>query len=670
MKRKRKGSCLGTLLKMLIILMLIIASIYGIIVFINNKKYRDFDKEVEAKAFTIDYSKFYDNSSDIQGLTVKDKIDMGLDPSDGSDTDGDGLTDKEEIEIYHTDPLKASSSGDNLPDGYKVANSLDLTKNYGTDTFVGYIGESCTNINIKDKTAENASCYIDTKDFSFNGIEAIIAYEINDYKGNIEIDFSNYITSNSNDREYKVYLITDGYKNDYTELKLNNGKVNVKIDNEYVTIALFKDIEINDNIDIGEVSSDEFIGNAAIIVYQPIKLLIDGQWITVFEVGKGSDELRGTQLSSVFTQYYGCNTEVKHYYIDKYSYKLACKIFSEIASTQAIKNMLEAKNIEYDNDMMGIMKNIMPYIFNYTTVEKGVWASLNETDTTDTSEQRPGKYITTFNVHEDAFPFPNLTTNWSNGVCAGIATVTAKTFAGDYIPIKSNNSFSMKNIHGDDDTLAYDFTEVINEDRYVKEGSRNLQTLFDKGLHDYKYYDYYDDKDLTDPLYLNEEDEQFSNMLSYYWHEYNQIDDSEGYNFWAGKAEYSQIEALKNFFEHNNEIVSVTMFKAQRGHAINAYGIEEDAYDPDVCYILTYDNNIPDGQYKGEPCNNYIKICKKHKKTFTGEDKYYYTYYYKPVEKAKSYVYTSDLTLSGGVINDVLQLHGLIFVDKNYNIIK
>ncbi len=55
--------------------------------------------------------------SDIVGMSKYDKYAMGLSIQDGSDTDGDGLTDKEEIEVYGSDPLKKSTSGDLYDDG-------------------------------------------------------------------------------------------------------------------------------------------------------------------------------------------------------------------------------------------------------------------------------------------------------------------------------------------------------------------------------------------------------------------------------------------------------------------------------------------------------------------------------------------------------------------------
>ncbi len=88
------------------------------------------------------YYLFGDVDSDGDGLTDREEIAIGTDPhnpdtdgdgiSDGDevkkyhtnplkkDTDGDGLSDYQEIFVTHTDPLKADSDGDGLTDGDEV----------------------------------------------------------------------------------------------------------------------------------------------------------------------------------------------------------------------------------------------------------------------------------------------------------------------------------------------------------------------------------------------------------------------------------------------------------------------------------------------------------------------------------------------------------------------
>ena len=60
-----------------------------------------------------------DLDSDGDGLTDKEEMLLGTDPFN-PDTDGDGLTDGEEVKIYHTDPLNPDSDFDGLSDGAEV----------------------------------------------------------------------------------------------------------------------------------------------------------------------------------------------------------------------------------------------------------------------------------------------------------------------------------------------------------------------------------------------------------------------------------------------------------------------------------------------------------------------------------------------------------------------
>lgn len=56
---------------------------------------------------------------DLDGLTKKVEKELGTDP-ENSDTDGDGLKDGDEVNIYKTNPLNADSDGDGLKDGDEV----------------------------------------------------------------------------------------------------------------------------------------------------------------------------------------------------------------------------------------------------------------------------------------------------------------------------------------------------------------------------------------------------------------------------------------------------------------------------------------------------------------------------------------------------------------------
>ncbi len=83
-----------------------------------------------------DNERLKEELSDIEGMSRYDKLQDGLDIIDDSDSDGDGLTDKEEIEVYGSDPLRSSTSGDLYSDSYKVKKGMDPLQ------YIEYEGDS------------------------------------------------------------------------------------------------------------------------------------------------------------------------------------------------------------------------------------------------------------------------------------------------------------------------------------------------------------------------------------------------------------------------------------------------------------------------------------------------------------------------------------------------
>lgn len=69
-------------------------------------------------------------------LKYTDQVPCPNEDLDTADFDGDGLSNLDEITIYHTDPLNPDTDGDGLPDGWEVANNLapnDATGINGAD---------------------------------------------------------------------------------------------------------------------------------------------------------------------------------------------------------------------------------------------------------------------------------------------------------------------------------------------------------------------------------------------------------------------------------------------------------------------------------------------------------------------------------------------------------
>ncbi len=143
-----------------------------------------------------------DTPSDIEGWSMYDKREAGLDMEEGSDTDRDGLSDKEEIEVYGSDPLKMSTTDDLYPDGYKVENGMDPLTYYEYEGEVEFPGVRVGHVKCLTATVENRYCsYIsgpydsayDNEDYLLydsrisEGQRIIGYFSVGGYVGDIEV---------------------------------------------------------------------------------------------------------------------------------------------------------------------------------------------------------------------------------------------------------------------------------------------------------------------------------------------------------------------------------------------------------------------------------------------------------------------------------------------------
>lgn len=82
---------------------------------IDKIKQEEFDQALKKIATT---------DQDFDGIPDVGEAAYKTDPA-SADTDGDGLTDWQEISIYKTDPLKADTDGDTFADGYEVRHGFN-----------------------------------------------------------------------------------------------------------------------------------------------------------------------------------------------------------------------------------------------------------------------------------------------------------------------------------------------------------------------------------------------------------------------------------------------------------------------------------------------------------------------------------------------------------------
>lgn len=80
--------------------------------------------EVRQQEFNNAIKKVSASDQDLDGISDSDEAKYKTSVT-SADTDGDGLTDYQEIFNFKTDPLKADTDGDGLADGYEARRGKD-----------------------------------------------------------------------------------------------------------------------------------------------------------------------------------------------------------------------------------------------------------------------------------------------------------------------------------------------------------------------------------------------------------------------------------------------------------------------------------------------------------------------------------------------------------------
>jgi len=91
------------------------------------------DNVVGVATITITWPPNSTEDSDGDGLFDREEAEVYHTDYLNPDTDGDGLTDGDEVHTHLTDPTKADTDGDTLPDGWEINNSLDPNVGNGDD---------------------------------------------------------------------------------------------------------------------------------------------------------------------------------------------------------------------------------------------------------------------------------------------------------------------------------------------------------------------------------------------------------------------------------------------------------------------------------------------------------------------------------------------------------
>lgn len=125
--------------KILILLIILALAGAGILVFITLRQMAKKKSEtppviLNSSGNAVDQARQQEFNDALKKLSASDQDFDGISDSEeakrktnpaSADTDGDGLMDRQEIDIYKTDPLKADTDADGKSDGYEARRGMN-----------------------------------------------------------------------------------------------------------------------------------------------------------------------------------------------------------------------------------------------------------------------------------------------------------------------------------------------------------------------------------------------------------------------------------------------------------------------------------------------------------------------------------------------------------------
>lgn len=572
-----------------------------------------------------EFMRYFDSEeSDIEGLSRYDKYMMGLDYHDGSDSDHDGLTDKEEIEVYGTNPLKSSTAGDMYSDSYKVENDID------TNTYIEYQGEisfehnQCKEVELTADILEDMSAvvedYTDRYSLTDFGISEVYkGYWIYNYSGTITID-----TADIGAEEFAVYVC----EGDFLAYGLSK-------------LEKCKYIANGSKITLGY----EFSNDRAYYVYitEPKNLFSRlAKTSGVYQLNQSKDNeeaylVVGSPLFSNVTVYYPETSDS-----DKNSYyrERAKSIWNDDVK-------VEAMNIEGIRDKYGNLQRFLAD-FEITNPQEGYqWSDFPWYKAVFTYyyfSDEDNNYHTAFHPYVDELPFQNFASEYGrNGNCPGISYLTAYLFNTGTFPASG----------------SYNGIEW-----YIGEDEAN-ETLINAGLSDYKTRYFVDENSSKEDNYigagLTYGEQEFLKMIGAYG---MKVNDTLPYlqeymisNHWSN--DWSVAENMMNYL-NQGKILNVGLYlKNGTGHEINIY----DYYYNESGELIfrVYDSNIPQSKVEDYSLNCEGACYLQCKKVLRSDGTYGMAYLYYPISGEVEYIASSDMSL--------MEQSSIIVADENLNVL-
>ncbi len=612
----------------------------------DDAMYEKFQAELNKRYFDYDVSE----ESYIPGYTWQDLLDMGLVARDNdkkADSDLDGLSDYDELIVYHTNPAAFSTAGDMYSDKYKVENGLDAQ--VYLEGFVTPNVEEGLNVELEPVDGLNTQVYMSSyvwdNDEEQNGYVAAIT--IGPYEGNIKCDLSKYGEGMS------AGLVR--YGGEFIKLKkyIEDDILFFKYQgNTPATLLIYK--KKNESKVKKAVKKNEMIlpeADEYTYFVSPQHLwkeevgVVEGEALYVlYGDGNYSEKFRKAVLS-LFPLTTGAAQE--HYengIINRYPYVMGQYTEEEYKDFLKYSDVPTGR-VEEELNTDKINKWAKEEVFKHKLLafkdEEAFynWVLGYDYEKGDIRMDIQCSYMAdSFTIGEDTFVFPNFQSYiGTDGNCMGLARVMAALYNGE-------NLYPYERSYSGDVDCEYDLYSSVHG------------TLFDRYLDDYLNKKYFKKlgKKMLDSAKLTTEENNFVSFIGMYW--------LEGNDLFYAKKQYeivregqnpkaNMLVALSEYLAEGN-IAVVCLLGESGGHAINAYEVASCTYDPNKFFIHCYDTN-----YVGETTTIEVYV---NKKTDT------FSYVYEPSENIRfsSETYSDTLLKSGEKCNIIY------FCDENMNVLK
>lgn len=650
--------------------MVIIIAVGNIALFVKNyqrqRAYEEaFPMGMEVTSFDEYMKTQKDVPSDIEGLSVYDKYTMGLQRQDGSDSDYDGLTDKEEIEIYGTDPLKASSAGDLYTDAYKVQNGLDpyTYKEYTEEIAFPYL--ECEEVQLTasspiDFNAVVTDCTFAYDLSSFEVGKVYKGYDLYNYGGIVKINVHDLLTENDIN-DFEIYITNGPFvipgENSFKKCSYKLEGDNVTLDYEFehgseylIFLTEKQGFKIKSFIN-GIFNQDDAAVSTSMNNKDKGEALIYGSpW--------------GVLLGGKITIYYTeCFDKDNTSLFKEEAEQAIPTIFtkeSEDIRFKAISSREMEKKRNFFDKFLKLFKTYKKgehvawyeYFFRYAVFCYDTYENTYELAGGNSTTNEFKAMGTGFDKYEDELPFQNFRSYiGTGGNCAGITHLTSYLYNTGSFP--SSGTYNC-NINGTYEQIQWDLS-TDNENA----------TLSNQGLIDYKDIEFVTEhSENGDYLSVNltEGEQEFVNMIGCYWTEANDRINMNAYEKTTGEYYDASLLNRMTALLDQGKILDVYLYMRGGGaHAVNIYGYEYIAANSVL--FTVYDNNIPqdckDGYMINADANGNCYLQVTIRKDEGGND--ILEYLYMPLQGSKDYIASS--------MKNLMKSNAMVVMDENWNVL-